>query len=182
MHQNAFFTFAKFIQPRITSGMKVLEVAPDKGGVYGKVLRRAGVVVDRWTTNLGREPGDHQLGMDGDYKILVESDTFDAVWSSSVIEHVYEPWTWMRELARVTKPGGFVAVVGPFTWRHHRVGPRGRKRDCWRVLPDGMTVLFQGAGLVAEVTELYEGGTDTDNEMFANRGHAIDVIGIGRKP
>ncbi|WP_302081688.1 methyltransferase domain-containing protein [Salinibaculum rarum] len=40
-------------------------------------------------------------------------DTFDVVWSSGSIEYWPNPVTALRELRRVTKPGGQVLVVGP---------------------------------------------------------------------
>jgi SAM-dependent methyltransferase len=45
-----------------------------------------------------------------------ESDAFDLVWCSHVLEHVPDDAAAMRELYRVTKPGGLCVVQVPI-WR-----------------------------------------------------------------
>jgi len=42
-----------------------------------------------------------------------EDDTFDAVVSIEVIEHVEDQFHFMRELARIAKPGGKVVITTP---------------------------------------------------------------------
>jgi SAM-dependent methyltransferase len=44
-----------------------------------------------------------------------ETGRFDAVTSSHVIEHVHDPLAFLRECARITKPGGRVVAVTPNT-------------------------------------------------------------------
>ena len=39
--------------------------------------------------------------------------SFDLVCSTEVIEHVGEPAPWLRELARVTRPGGGLFLTTP---------------------------------------------------------------------
>ena len=46
-------------------------------------------------------------------RLPFDDDTFDVVWSSGSIEYWPNPVTALRELRRVTKPGGQVLVVGP---------------------------------------------------------------------
>lgn len=77
--------------------------------------------------------------------IPASDDTFDLVLSGSVIVHVRRPWQWMEELARVCRPGGVVATVGPVSWPYHEAPV-----DCWRVYPEGMRALCEDAGLVVE--------------------------------
>ncbi|MEE8116792.1 MAG: class I SAM-dependent methyltransferase, partial [Gemmatimonadales bacterium] len=43
----------------------------------------------------------------------IEDDTFDCVVSIEVIEHVENHFQFMRELLRVTKPGGMVILTTP---------------------------------------------------------------------
>ena len=46
-------------------------------------------------------------------RLPYRDDTFDRVWSSGSIEYWPNPVEGLRELRRVTKPGGRVLVVGP---------------------------------------------------------------------
>lgn len=84
----------------------------------------------------------------------LESDSFDLVVSSQVLEHVPKPWEWIKEIARVTKPGGLVYLCSPNSMPYHAYPV-----DCWRVWPDGMRGLMEDAGL--SVVECYARGIDT---------------------
>jgi SAM-dependent methyltransferase len=68
--------------------------------------------------------------------------SYDMVLSGQVIEHVGPIWDWMRELARVCKPGGLVITINPVSWHYHEA-----PIDCWRIYPEGMKALCQSAGL-----------------------------------
>ena len=48
-------------------------------------------------------------------RLPFDDDSFDIVWSSGAIEYWPEPVATLRELRRVTRPGGQVLVVGPKT-------------------------------------------------------------------
>jgi 2-polyprenyl-3-methyl-5-hydroxy-6-metoxy-1,4-benzoquinol methylase len=50
-----------------------------------------------------------------DGRLPYESDRFDAVVSIEVIEHVEDQFAFLRELARIAKPGGIVIVTTPNT-------------------------------------------------------------------
>jgi SAM-dependent methyltransferase len=50
--------------------------------------------------------------------IPFESATFDAVVSAAVIEHVVDPVSWLKELARVVRSGGILSIVtDTYMWR-----------------------------------------------------------------
>lgn len=44
------------------------------------------------------------------YELRFEDDTFDVVHAHQVLQHLTDPVTALREMLRVTKPGGIVAV------------------------------------------------------------------------
>lgn len=55
-------------------------------------------------------------------RLSLQSNTFDAVVSNDVLEHVPSISACLREMARVLKPGGVMISSHPFTWRQgHRV-------------------------------------------------------------
>lgn len=47
-----------------------------------------------------------------------EDESFDAVVSAAVIEHVADPMAWLGELARVTRPGGMISITSDtYMWK-----------------------------------------------------------------
>jgi len=71
--------------------------------------------------------------------------TFRRVECDAVLEHVADPGRVMRELERVTEPGGVVHVVVPFCHPFHQY-----PHDLHRFTPDGLRLLAGGMELVAE--------------------------------
>jgi 2-polyprenyl-3-methyl-5-hydroxy-6-metoxy-1,4-benzoquinol methylase len=67
-------------------------------------------------------------------------DKYDVVISGQVLEHVEKPWEWIKQVASYSKK--YVCIIVPHTWEEHRY-----PIDCWRVLPDGMRVLFNEANI-----------------------------------
>lgn len=48
-----------------------------------------------------------------------ESDSFDAVLCNQVLEHVFEPESFLAEIRRVLRPGGRLLLTVPFAWDEH---------------------------------------------------------------
>lgn len=63
---------------------------------------------------------------------------FDVVISGNCMEHVEAPWKWIKEVEKITKKGGIVCIITPFSIGQHR-----HPIDCWRVLPDGYRYLLE---------------------------------------
>ena len=160
MHENSLRIFRQYIVPRIRPRDRVLEISPEAiPGAY----QRAGTQCDTWHyLTLGACEGATYEAT-GEYSYLVESGSYDIVLSGQVIEHVRMPWLWMRELARICKPGGMVVTIGPVSWPYHEV-----PIDCWRIYADGMRALAEYAGLTAEVAETVSlDGQVTDTVLVA---------------
>ena len=89
------------------------------------------------------------------------STQFDLAISGQCLEHVRQPWIWIKQVVSVIKPEGMFVCIAPNTWRYHP-----HPLDCWRVWPEGMTALFEYAGL-----------TVLESAMIG-----VDTFGVGIKP
>ena len=65
------------------------------------------------------------------------SQSFDAIISVDVFEHIREPWLAAREITRLLRPGGFTYHSTLFSWRYHPCPV-----DYWRYTPDALSFLF----------------------------------------
>jgi len=75
--------------------------------------------------------------------IDLEDESVDFVFSNSVFEHLRDPFSAARNIARVLKPGGFVFTKTVFSWRYHPCS-----EDYWRFTHRGLEELFSSVGLV----------------------------------
>jgi len=74
-----------------------------------------------------------------------EDQSFDAVVSFQVLEHVRKPWAVLKECARVLKREGFLLVTAPFMFPHHS-----SPHDFFRFTHEGLTSMAEEAGLKVE--------------------------------
>jgi SAM-dependent methyltransferase len=64
----------------------------------------------------------------------------DGVICNSVLEHLYEPQSAVREIYRVLKPEGVAFLYVPFLYPYH--GSQGEP-DCYRFTRDGLLYMFR---------------------------------------
>lgn len=122
------------------SGGRVLEIGVGTGlalGDYGRHLEVVGIdlspeMLDKARERVASEGFDHVTGLhEMDAADLQFSDnSFDVVTAMFVMTVVPDPERVMRELARVTKPGGEVLIVNHFSqtegmrgWVERRMAP-----------------------------------------------------------
>lgn len=87
---------------------------------------------------------DHSTGAHvvGDiHNIPVADNTYDAIICSSVLEHVRDPLTAMKELHRILKPGGYIFFYVPSIYPYH--ARKGHYPDVWRFFDDTIQILFE---------------------------------------
>ena len=162
MHNNSRLLFEKYAKPFFFPGAKVLEIGPDAfPSTYRNCLDVADMtwhtldIFDSPQLTYPKSPLYDFPIPDGSYDIILSGNVIEhvarhievprGVAAGNVIEHVARIWRWMPELARVTKPGGFVITINPVSWPFHEV-----PIDCWRIYPDGMKALSEDSGLVLE--------------------------------
>ena len=90
----------------------------------------------------------------GPYHIQDKAEQYDLVLCGQVLEHSEQPWVLVPEMTRMVKPGGWMFLTAPWYWHIHRYPV-----DCWRILPDGMRVLLELAGL--KIVDVNHSNTDT---------------------
>jgi SAM-dependent methyltransferase len=71
-----------------------------------------------WENSLHKNPFLDQL-VDLNEKVPLESETFDTILLTDVLEHIAEPQLLMSEIARLLKPDGKVLIAVPFLYCLH---------------------------------------------------------------
>jgi len=143
MHSNSRWLFEKYAKPAFQDGHRVLEIGPDSFPSSYEQL--ASKPHEPWELIDLFDRPHLTYRATTPYAYPIPDDRFDIVLSGSVMEHIPAPWTWIKEVARVCKPGGTVITIIPVSWPFHEYPV-----DCWRAYPDGMRALYAEAGL--EVT------------------------------
>lgn len=148
MNKNDKLLFARFASGYFTRDTRVLEIGPDRHP--SSLLSEVGSAVAAWDTLdfEGREDVPLTYRATEGYTYPVDDASYDVVLSANVIEHVPRVWIWMRELARICRPGGHVITINPISWHYHE-----SPIDCWRIYPAGMRALCDEAGLDVVVSE-----------------------------
>lgn len=74
-----------------------------------------------------------------------ENESFDTVFSTQVLEHVFEQQQMINEAARVLKKDGYIILSVPFTWELHE-----EPYDFFRVTKHGLKEMFEKSGFQIE--------------------------------
>jgi len=123
---------AAYLLPRLKSGDTLLDIGCGPGTITADLATRItpGRVTALETTEQALDLARSEVGRRGldtvdfavgDVHALdFPDDTFDVVHAHQVLQHVGDPVTALREMRRVTKPGGVIAVrdsdYAAFAW------------------------------------------------------------------
>lgn len=140
MHNNTLLLFNKYAKSYFKPNSRVIEVGPD--GPPSSLQQSVGDSSIQWES-VGLDAGAAlTYAVTDEYSYPLDSDIADIVVAANVMEHVRKPWVWIRELARICKPGGYVITINPVSWPFHEYPV-----DCWRAYPDGMKALYEDTHL-----------------------------------
>ncbi|MEK6806074.1 MAG: class I SAM-dependent methyltransferase [Pseudomonadota bacterium] len=123
-HRQTNARILPLLAPFIEAGRRILDLGSGAGYMTQKV---AALLRDKQI-----DPGRHLLAMDlfGESyrcegvpfqqadlneRLPLEADTFDAIYSIEVIEHLRRPYDFLAECHRVLKPGGLLVFSTPNT-------------------------------------------------------------------
>ncbi len=101
------------------------------------VDRYVGLDIDTPRT---REQGAADHFYDG-HSFPFDNESFDSVLCNQVLEHVFQPDDFMREMHRVLRPQGRVLLTVPFIWDEHE-----QPHDFARYSSFGLRALFERNG------------------------------------
>lgn len=121
---------AAHLLPHLRAGDRVLDVGCGPGTITVDLAGRLGsgevIGVDdafevvAQAAGGGAEVDNASFGLADLYDLPFEDDRFDVVHAHQVLQHLVDPVAALEEMARVTRPGGLLAVrdsdYGAFTW------------------------------------------------------------------
>ena len=169
MHNNSKLVFEKHAISYFKSNFKVLEIGPHIPSHYHGFLKNAGIDIKQWEfADIVSSRSDVYSSkldyiMKDEYSVQVDDNCFDVVFSAQVFEHVRKPWVWIKELARILKPGGLLITISPVSWPYHEA-----PFDCWRAHPEGMKSVLEDSGLI--VVKCVSECLETDKKIIPGKG------------
>jgi SAM-dependent methyltransferase len=93
---------------------------------------------------------DHRMNLNE--PLSLESESYDTVLLTDVLEHIYQPAKLIAEVARLLRPGGHVIIGVPFFyWLHEK------PHDFYRYTEFALRQLCEDAELEVKILEPYGG-------------------------
>ena len=172
MHLNSSLLFELYAAPLITTGMKVLEIGPDKIPTTLQQISH-GPNIEWHLLGLEEDPA-LQVCAISEYEYPLADESYDVVVAANVLEHVRKPWVWIHQVTRVARIGGYVITVNPVSWPYHEAPV-----DCWRAYPEGMKALFEETGLELIVNRC--GSQEPIRSSRETPGRSINSYGWKRR-
>lgn len=150
MHLNSELLFKKYVIPKLTPNLKILEIGP---AGYPSAYRKLFTDDVEWhtidfsnTTYISEGVANLTYVLDSPYDFPIENDSYDIIISGQVIEHVGMIWKWLNELKRIIRTNGLIITINPTSWPYHEA-----PIDCWRIFPEGIKALSEEVDLHIEL-------------------------------
>jgi ubiquinone/menaquinone biosynthesis C-methylase UbiE len=134
MSRRSLETHAKFLIPHLKPGIRLLDIGCGPGtitlGLAKAVSLGEVVAVDSGTSQieaaqkraLNAGLSNLRFQCESVYSLSFKDDEFDVVFAHAVFEHLKEPVAALREIRRVLKPNGLIALRSP-DWGGFIVAP-----------------------------------------------------------
>ncbi|KNC18679.1 hypothetical protein AC792_10700 [Arthrobacter sp. RIT-PI-e] len=136
-------TSAVYLEPLLESGMEVLDLGCGPGSItvgFADLVAPGSVLgIDRSADVIAQATATHEDTVNAEfregniYDLDVADESFDVVHAHQVLQHLADPVAALREMRRVVRPGGIVAVreadFGAMAW-----SPDAPDLDEWRSL------------------------------------------------
>ena len=159
-HLNSRLIWHKHAESFFNTAGSVLEIGPQGyPSYYEKILKERNPslqysVLDVRTGFIsGAENNPDFILSEDPLHYPLPDNSFDIVFSDQVLAHVEYFWDWYGELARITRPGGYLITVNSQSYPSCP-----SPIDAWRVHSDGMKSLnkYHGLETVLSLTESVE--------------------------
>ncbi len=160
---------AEVVTSVLPKGARILDYGAGEGALSGRLhdLGYQVYSVDRSRSDFKAETEFEQIDFNKAEDITAfqkkHADSFDLVLGIEVIEHVENPWQYLRDLKRLVRPGGYVLLSTPnvtswysrvtffFTGRLHQFGDGDRHYGHINPLfEDELRLIAQQIGLTIE--------------------------------
>lgn len=138
---------AAYLLPHLAPGQRLLDVGSGPGTITAELSalvtpgKTVALEINEVAANLTRaelargELTDVEVVVGDVHALAFPDDSFDVVHAHQVLQHVADPVRALREMARVTKPGGLIALrdadYATMSWH-----PASPALDRWLVLYD----------------------------------------------
>lgn len=130
---------------------------------YRSLFRNAKAYITVDIEESGHEASDKVADHFYDGKTLpFSSQSFDNVFSSEVVEHIFNLPDVLLEIHRILKPNGHLLLTAPFVWDEHEI-----PFDFARYTSFGLPHLLQQAGFEVEIQRKTTGYVATIFQMLA---------------
>lgn len=110
---------ASYLVPHLTRGTRVLDVGCGPGNLTAEMAERVApapvIGIDYASGIIDAAAANHQrrnlsFAVGDVYQLDYADDSFDVVHAHQVLQHLTDPVGALREMKRVTRPGGLIAV------------------------------------------------------------------------